>query len=159
MIAPPTNPHLGRHGRDCDTWVEHQHMQSQLEPTEILDDCKDMYEDAYDSVAKRDRDELVLSDLQQDLVKMSNQPAIRYVYRRFVIIKSSTDVHGRTGEEDWVSGQSARFHFRAVNLLVVPSASGNWFQGSRSATKLTPSVSCGIYDRYIMCTMLSSGPG
>jgi hypothetical protein len=143
MIAPPTNSHLGRHARDCDTWVEYQHMQSLLEPHEIVEDCEGMYEDAYGNVAKRERDGLVLSDLQQDLVKMSNQPTIRYVYRRFVIIKSNTDVHGRSGEEDWVSSQSGGLHFRAVNLLVTPSANGNWFQGSRLATKLIASINRG----------------
>lgn len=86
-------------------------MQSLLNPEEIVEDCEGMYEDAYGSVAKRDRDELVLSDLQQDLVKMSNQPAIRSVYRRYVIIKSNVDVHGRAREEDWVSCRNAAFHF------------------------------------------------
>jgi hypothetical protein len=40
---------------------------------------------------------------------MSNQPAIKYDFRRFVIIKSTADVHGRPGEEDWVSGGSTSF--------------------------------------------------
>ena len=84
-------------------------MQSLLQPHEIVEDCEGMYEDAYDNVAKRERDGLVLSDLQQDLAKMSDQPAIRYVYRRFVIIKSDADVHGRSGEEDWVSDQVVGF--------------------------------------------------
>jgi len=101
MIAPPTNAHLSRHPRDCDTWMEYQLMQSQLDPHEIAEDCEGMYEDAYDKVAKRDRDGLILSDLQQDLAKMSNQPAIRYAYRRFVIIGSTADVHGRPDEEGW----------------------------------------------------------
>jgi len=115
-------------------------MQSQLEPYEIVEDCEGMYEDAYDNVAKRERDGLVLSDLQQDLVKISNQPAIRYVYRRFVIIKSNADAHGRSGGEDWVSSQSGALHFRAVsNLPAIPSANGYWFQGSRLATKLIAS--------------------
>jgi len=92
-------------------------MQSLLDPQEITEDCEGMYEDAYGS-AKQDRDGLVLSDLEQDLVKMSNQPAIRYAYRRFVIIKSSTDVHGRPGEQDWVSDRS-EFHVRVINLLAV----------------------------------------
>jgi len=154
MIAPPTNSHLSRHARDCDTWVEYQHMQSLLDPQEVVEDCEGMYEEAYGNVVKRDRDGLVLSDLQQDLVKMSNQPSIRYVYRRFVIIKLNTDVHGRPGEEDWVSCRNARFHFRVVNLLIIPSASGNWSQGSRLGTKLIPRVTRGTYNRYIMCMML-----
>jgi hypothetical protein len=79
-------------------------MQSMLDPQEIVDDCEDMYRDAYRDVAKRDRDGQVISDLQQDLAKMSNQPAIKYDFRRFVVIKSTADVHGRPGEEDWVSG-------------------------------------------------------
>ena len=103
MIAPPTNSHLGRHVKDCNTWIEFHNMQSQLDPQEIVDDCEDMYEDAYRDAAKGDRDGLVLSDLQQDLMKMSNQSAIRYDFRRFVVIKSTTDVHGRPGEEEWVS--------------------------------------------------------
>ena len=135
MIAPPTNAHLSRHPRDCDTWVEYQLMQSQLDPHEIAEDCEGMYEDAYDKVAKRDRDGLILSDLQQDLAKMSNQPAIRYAYRRFVIIGSTADVHGRPDEEGWVSGRSAVLDFRVANL-VAPSASGKQFQGSSLATKL-----------------------
>jgi len=101
MIAPPTNSHLSRHAKDCDTWVEFHNMQSLLDPQEIVDDCEDIYQDAYRDVAKRDRDGLVLSDLQQDLAKMSNQSAIRYDFRRFVIIKSTGDVHGRPGEEEW----------------------------------------------------------
>jgi hypothetical protein len=109
MIAPPTNSHLSRHAKDCDTWVEFHNMQSLLDPQEIVDDCEDMYEDAYGSVVKRDKDGLVLSDLQQDLVKMSNQSAIRYDFRRFVIIKSSVDEHGRPGEEDWVSDRIGGF--------------------------------------------------
>lgn len=87
-------------------WAEYQHMQSRLDPQDIVEDCKDMYEEVYGGVAKQDRDGLAISDLQKDLVNMSNQPAIRYVYRRFVIIKSSADVHGRPGEEDWVSDRS-----------------------------------------------------
>jgi len=153
MIAPPTNSHLSRHARDCDMWVEYQHMQSLLDSQEVVEDCEGMYEEAYGNVVKRDRDGLVLLDLQQDLVKMSNQPAIRYVYRRFVIIKSNVDVHGRPGEEDWVSCRNAGFHFRAVNL-VIPSASGNWPQGSRLETKLIPRVTRGTYDLYMMCMML-----
>ncbi|KAF9647500.1 hypothetical protein BDM02DRAFT_2656082 [Thelephora ganbajun] len=101
MIAPPTNSHLSRHAKDCETWVEFHHMQSQLDPQEIVDDCEDMYDDAYRDVPKRDRDGFVLSDLQQDLVKMSNQPAFKYDYRRFVIVKSNADMHDRPGEEDW----------------------------------------------------------
>ena len=152
MIAPPTNSHLGRHTRDCDMWVEYQHMQSQLDPQEIVEDCEEMYGDAYGSVSKRERDGLVLSDIQQDLAKMSNQPAIRYVYRRFVIIKSDVDVHGRPGEEDWVSCRGAARDIRAANPCV-PSASGSWFRDSRLATKLIPRISCGVYDRRIMRTM------
>ena len=105
MIAPPTNSHLSRYARDCDMWVEYQHVQSLLNPQEIVEDCESMYEDAYGGAGKQDRDESVLSDLEQDLVKMSNQPAIRYAYRRFVIIKSNGDVRGRPGEQDWVSGR------------------------------------------------------
>jgi len=101
MIAPPTNSHLSRHAKDCDMWVEYQHMQSLLDPQEIIEDCEGMYEDVYGSVAKGDRDGSVLLDLQQDLAKMSNQATIRHAYRRFVIIKSDADVHGRPGEEDW----------------------------------------------------------
>lgn len=82
-------------------------MQSQLDPQEILDECEDLYQDAYHDIAKRDRDGLVLSDLQQDLIKMSNQPAIKYEFRRFVILKSTGDVHGRPGEADWVSNLMA----------------------------------------------------
>ena len=131
-------------------------MQSLLDPHDIVGDCESMYEDAYGSVAKRDRDGSVLSDLQQDLVTMSNQPAIRYVYRRFVIIKSNSDVHGRPGEEDWVSSRSMRFHFRTVNLSVAPSASGNWLQDSRLGTKLMHSDwrrYIGLTETYIMCTI------
>jgi len=86
-------------------------MQLRLEPHEIVEDCEGMYEDAYDNIAKRDREGLVLSDLQQDLAKISNQPAIRYAYRRFVIIKSNADVHGRPGEEDWVGCQNTALRF------------------------------------------------
>ena len=103
MIAPPSNSHLGRYAKDCNTWVEFHNLQPQLDPQEIVDDCEDIYRDAYRDVAKRERDGLVLSDLQRDLMKMSNQPAIRYDFRRFVIIKSTGDVHGRPGEVEWVS--------------------------------------------------------
>lgn len=107
MIAPPTNSHLGRYEKDCGTWVEFHSMQSRLDPQEIMDDCGDLYQDAYHDIAKGDRGGSVLSDLQQDLIKMSNQPAIKYEFRRFVIIKSIRDVHGRPGEEDWVSDRMA----------------------------------------------------
>jgi len=120
MIAPPTNSHLSRHARDCDMWIEYQHMQSLLDPQEVVEDCEGMYEDVYGNAAKGDRDGLILSDLQQDLAKMSNQAAIRHVYRRFVIIKSDADVHGRPGEEDWVSGQRAALHIRTANLFAFP---------------------------------------
>lgn len=146
MIAPPANAHLGRHTRDCDTWVEYQNMQSQLDPHEIVEDCEGMYEDAYDRVSKRDRDGLLLSDLQRDLAKMSNQPAIRYAYRRFVIIGSNADVHGRPDEEGWVSSRSAVLHFQVANVAVTPSASGPRFQGLALAKKIA-SVS---RSRYIM---------
>lgn len=116
-------------------------MQSQLDPHEIVEDCEGMYEEAYDNVAKRDRDGLILSDLQRDLVKMSNQPAIRYAYRQFVIIGSNADVHGRPDEEGWVSSRSAVLHFRVANVVVTPSASGTRFQGSSLAKKLIASVS------------------
>ena len=115
-------------------------MQSSLKSHEIVEDCEGMYEDAYGNVAKQERDGLVLSDLQQDLVRMSNQPAIGDVYRRFVIIKSDKDVHGRPGEDDWVSGQSGGFRFRAVNLLATSSANGSRFQSSRLGTKLVAST-------------------
>ena len=129
-------------------------MQSLLDPQEIVEDCEGMYEDAYGGAGKQDRDGLVLSDLEQDLVKMSNQPAIRYAYRRFVIIKSNADVHGRPGEQDWVSGRS-EFHMRVIDLLVGSSVSGNWFLGSGLATKSIPRTTYGIYDRYIMWTMVT----
>ena len=135
MIAPPTNPHLGRHERDCDMWVEHQYMQSLLDPQDVVEDCEEVYEGTYRSVSKQDRNGLALSDLQQDLVKMSNQPAIGYDYRRFVVIKSNGDVHGRPGEEDWVSSQGTEFPVRAVNLFAVSSASGSLFRSSGLATK------------------------
>jgi hypothetical protein len=115
-------------------------MQSELDPHEIVEDCEGMCEDAYDQVAKRDRDGLILSDLQQDLAKMSNQPAIRYAYRRFVIIGSDADVHGRPDEDGWVSSRSAVLHFRVANLVVTPSASGKRFQGSGLATRVVASV-------------------
>ena len=126
-------------------WVEYQHMQSLLDPQEIVEDCESMYEDAYDSAGKQDRDGLVLSDLEQDMVKMSNQPAIRYAYRRFVIIKSNGDVHGRPGEQDWVSGRS-EFHVQAIDLLAIFSASGSWFRSLSLATKSIPRSTHGIYD-------------
>jgi len=151
MIAPPTNSHLSRHTRDCDMWVEYQHMQSLLDPQEIVEDCEGMYEDTYGEVSKQGRDGLVLSDLQQDLVKMSNQAAIRYAYRRFVIVKSNADVHGRPSEQDWVSSRS-EFHVRVIDLLAISSASGCWFRGSGLATKSIPRATHGIYDRYIMRT-------
>ena len=106
MIAPLTHSHLSRHAKDCDTWIEFHNMLSMLDPREIVDDCEEMYQDVYHEVAKRDRNGLILSDLQQDLVKMSNQPAIRVDFRRFVIVKSTGDVHGRPGGEDWVSNGS-----------------------------------------------------
>jgi len=115
-------------------------MQSSLKSHEIVEDCEGMYEDAYGNVAKQERDGLVLSDLQQDLVRMSNQPAIRDVYRRFVIIKSDKDVHGRPGEDDWVSSQSGGFRFQAVNLVATSSANGSRLQSSRLATKLVVST-------------------
>ena len=154
MIAPPTNSHLSRYARDCDMWVEYQHMQSLLDPQEITEDCEGMYEDAYGSAAKQDRDGLVLSDLEQDLVNMSNQPAIRNAYRRFVIIKSDADVRGRPGEQDWVSDRN-EFHVRVIDLLVVSSVSGSWFRGSGLATKSIPRTTHDIYGRYIMCTMVT----
>jgi len=115
-------------------------MQSLLKPHEIVGDCEVMYEETYEKVGKEERDGLVLSDLQQDLVRMSNQPAIRDAYRRFVIIKSNEDVHGRPGEDDWVSSESGGIRFRAVNLLATSSANGSWFQGSRLATKSVAST-------------------
>lgn len=120
--------------------MEYQYMQSSLKSHEIVEDCEGMYEDAYGNVAKQERDGLVLSDLQQDLVRMSNQPAIRDVYRRFVIIKSAKDVHGRPGEDDWVSSQSGGFRFRTVNLVATSSANGGRFRSSRLATKLVAST-------------------
>ena len=123
-------------------------MQSLLDPQEVVEDCEGMYEDTYGSVAKQDRDRLVLSDLQQDLVKMSNQPAIRYEYRRFVVIKSNADVHGLPGEQEWVSGRSES-HTQVINLLAVFSASGSRFRSSGLATKSIPRTNYGIYDRYM----------
>ena len=159
MIAPPANPHLGRHGKDCDMWVEYQYMQSLLDPQDIVEDCEGMYEDTYGGVSKQDRNGLVLSDLQQDLVKMSIQPAIGYVYRRFVVIKSNEDVHGRSGEEDWVSSQGAEFPVRAANLSAIPSASGSRFQSSSLVMKLKlmARITGGVYDRCIMCIIECSG--
>ena len=124
-------------------------MQSLLDPQEIVEDCEGMYEDAYGNVTKEDRDGLVLSDLEQDLMKMSNQPAIRCVYRRFVIVKSNADVHGRPGEQDWVSGIGSKLHVQTANPLAVSSASGSWFLGLLLATKSAPRVTRGIYIRRI----------
>lgn len=151
MIAPPTHSHLNRHTKDCNTWVEFQNMQSMLDPQEIVDDCEEIYQDAYRDVAKRDRDGLVLSDLQQDLAKMSNQSAIRYDFRRFVIIKSTTDVYGRPGEEEWVSNSRASFHYCPAEISDIFSASGNWFLSSGLGTRLIPKTSgdryyCNAYD-------------
>jgi len=137
-------------------WVEYQYTQSLLDPLEIVEDCEGMFEDTYGSVIKQDRDGLVLSDLQQDLVRMSNQPAIRYEYRRYVIIKSNADVHERPGEQEWVSGRS-EFHARVINFLAVSSASGSWFLISGLATKSVARTNHGIYKRYIICTMAPGG--
>ena len=120
-------------------------MQSELDPQEIVDDCEDMYQDAYHDVAKRDRDGLVLSDLQRDLVKMSNQPAIKYEFRRFVIIKSPEDVHGRPGEEDWVSDRGAVFHYQAADIFVVSSVSGSWLLSSSSGMRVRLRISHVVY--------------
>ena len=153
MIAPPTNSHLGRHAGDRDMWVEYQYMQSQLDPQEVVEDCEGMYEDTYGSVSKQDRNGSVLSDLQQDLAKMSSQPAIGYEYRRFVIIKSNEDVHGRPGEEGWVSSRSAEYPVRATDLAI-SSASGSWLQSSSLVTRSMLRVTSGIYNGYIWsCAM------
>lgn len=124
MIAPPTNSHLSRYSKDCDTWIEFHSEQSQLDPQEIVDDCEEIYQDAYRDVAKRDRNGLVISDLQQDLVKMSNQASIRDEFRRFVIIKSTGDAHGRPGKEEWVSNLRAAFRHLTI-YSAISSANGS----------------------------------